>query len=69
VLSWVRQTPGAPAVVVSLNFTAEPQTVSLAVAGTSGKTKTLLKTPGAADPISLNAIKLGPFGVYVGEVR
>jgi len=69
VLSWVRQTPGAPAVVVSLNFTAEPQTVSLAVAGTSGKTKTLLKTPGATDPASLNAIKLVPFGVYVGEVR
>ncbi|MGD0858843.1 MAG: alpha-glucosidase [Terracidiphilus sp.] len=27
VLSWLRQAPGAPAVVVSVNFTAEPQTV------------------------------------------
>jgi alpha-glucosidase len=69
VLSWVRQTPGAPAVVVSVNFTAEPQTVSLTVPGASGKTKTLLKTPGAADPASLGQIQLGPFGVYVGEVQ
>ena len=29
VLSWMRQAPGAPTVVVSVNFTAEPQTVNL----------------------------------------
>jgi len=58
-----------PAVVVSVNFTAEPQTVSLSVPQTSGKTKTLLKTPGAADPVSLDRIVLGPFGVYIGGVR
>jgi alpha-glucosidase len=69
VLSWVRQTPGAAAVVVSVNFTAEPQTVSLTVPGATGATKTLLKTPGAADPASLAQIQLGPFGVYVGEVQ
>jgi len=69
VLSWVRQTPGAPAVVVSVNFTAEPQTVSLSVPGSGGKTKTLLKTPGGADPASLSAIELGPYGVYIGEVQ
>jgi len=28
VLSWMRQTTGAPGVVVSLNFTADPQTVN-----------------------------------------
>jgi len=33
------------------------------------KLKTLLKTPGAADPSSLNQVQLGPFGVYVGEVQ
>ena len=69
VLSWLRQAVGAPAVVVSVNFTAEPQTVSLAVAGASGKIKTLLKTPGAADPVSLNAVRLGPYEVYIGEVQ
>ena len=72
VLSWVRQVPGSPAVVVSLNFTADPQTVSLTVPGAttgSGKLTTLLKTPGAQDPASLQSIELGPFGVYIGEVQ
>lgn len=69
VLSWLRQTPGALPVVVSVNFTAEPQTVALSVPGSGGKTKTLLKTPGAPDPDSLERIALGPFGVYIGEVR
>jgi alpha-glucosidase len=69
VLSWVRQAEGAPAVVVSVNFTAMPQTVSLSVPGTGGKPKTLLKTPGGADPASLGQIELGPFGVYIGEVK
>jgi alpha-glucosidase len=69
VLSWMRRTPGAPAVVVAANFTAEPQSVKLSVPGASGKVKTLLKTPGAADPASLDRIELGPFGVYIGEVR
>jgi hypothetical protein len=65
----MRKAPGAPAVVVAANVTASPQTVSLSVPGASGKTKTLLKTPGAAEPKSLGAIELGPFGVYIGEVR
>jgi alpha-glucosidase len=69
VLSWMRKAPGAPAVVVSVNFTAEPQAVSLSVPGAAGKTKTLLKTPGASEPVSAGSIQLGPFGVYVGEVR
>ena len=69
VLSWLRQAPGAPAVVVSVNFTADPQTVSLSVPNAGGKVKTLLKTPGAVDPVSLDQIVLGPFGVYIGEVE
>jgi alpha-glucosidase len=69
VLSWMRQTAGQPAVVVSANFTAEPQMVSLSVPGASGKTKTLLKSPGAVDPVSLTQIQLGPFGVFIGEVQ
>jgi alpha-glucosidase len=69
VLSWMRQSPGAPAVVVSVNFTAGQQTVNLSVPDTSGKVKTLLKTPGAADPVSIGQIELGPFGVYVGELE
>ena len=69
VLSWVRQTPGAPAVVVSVNFSAEPQTVSLSIPGSGGKVKTLLKTPGAADPKWLGQFVLGPYGVYIGELQ
>jgi alpha-glucosidase len=69
VLSWMRKAPEAPPVVVSVNFTAEPQTVILNIRGLSGKMKTLLKTPGAADPSSLGQIQLGPFGVYVGEIQ
>jgi alpha-glucosidase len=69
VLSWQRQAPGAASVVVSVNFTAEPQTVSLSVPNSSGNVKTLLKTPGAADPASIGQIQLGPFGVFVGELQ
>ncbi|MGA8042172.1 MAG: alpha-glucosidase [Terracidiphilus sp.] len=69
VLSWMRQSAGSPSVVVSVNFTADPQTVNLTAPGVSGAVKTLLKTPGATDPASLKAIQLGPFGVYIGEVQ
>ena len=72
VLSWTRQAEGAARVVVSVNFTAQPQTVSLTAGGaglTGAHLKTLLKTPGAADPVSLDHVELGPFGVYIGEVR
>jgi hypothetical protein len=54
--------------VVAVNFTADPQTVRLSVPGFNGKLKTLLKTPGAADPSTLEQIQLGPFGVYVGKI-
>jgi alpha-glucosidase len=69
VLSWVRQGSDNLSVVVSVNFTAEPQTVNLSMPGPGATLKTLLKTPGAPDPVSLQAIQLGPFGVYVGELR
>ncbi len=67
VLSWVRKGPGKVAVVVSINFKPEAQTVSLSVPGAGPNLKTLLKTPGAADPVSLQNIQLGPYGVYIGE--
>jgi hypothetical protein len=56
-------------VVVSVNFTADPQTVSLTVPNSSGTVKTLLKTPSAKDPASISQIELGPFGVYIGELK
>jgi len=69
VLSWVRKGSDNLSVVVSVNFKPEPQTVSLSVPGPGATLKTLLKTPGGADPVSLQAIQLGPFGVYIGELR
>jgi alpha-glucosidase len=69
VLSWMRQASGAPAVVISVNFTPDPQTVSLTVPNSTGTLKTLLKTPGAPNTTSLSQIELGPFGVYVGEIQ
>jgi alpha-glucosidase len=72
VLSWMRQVSGSSPVVVSVNFTADPQTVNLTggKAGLKpGHVKTLLKSPGGADPVSLNAVVLGPFGVFIGAVQ
>ena len=72
VLSWMRQAPGAHQVVVSVNFTAQSQTVNLARAGAglrSGHIKTLLKSPGGPEATALNRIRLGPFGVFIGEVE
>jgi len=72
VLSWLRQAPGAPQVVVSTNFTADPQIVDLETPGAglkAGHLKTLLKSPGAADPDSLDRIELPPFGVYIGQIE
>ena len=69
VLSWMRKADGESTVVVSVNFTAEPQTVSLNIPGQGAGLHTLLKTPGATDPVALRSIELGPFGVYVGEIK
>jgi alpha-glucosidase len=69
VLSWMRKGPDNLSVVVSVNFTPETQTFSLSVPGPGATLKTLLKTPGATDPVSLRSIQLGPYGVYVGELR
>jgi alpha-glucosidase len=72
VLSWMRQAPGASQVVVSVNFTANTEIVNLSIGGVGigeRKLKTLLKTPGAVEPVALDRITLGPFGVYIGEVQ
>lgn len=80
VLSWLRQAPGAPAVFISVNFTAEPQIVSLNVPFRGkASVETLLKSPGGTDlggvagPIDIQrtsvSIQLGPYGVYIGEVQ
>ncbi|MGB7134576.1 MAG: alpha-glucosidase [Acidobacteriaceae bacterium] len=72
VLSWLRKAPNGEAVVVACNLTEQPQTASfnLKAQGVNRfHLKTLLKTPGAPDPLSLDMVQLGPFGVYIGQVR
>jgi alpha-glucosidase len=68
----MRKVDGGETVVVACNFTAQPQTVSFepSAQGLHGESvRTLLKTPGAADPSSLHSIQLGPYGVYIGQVQ
>ena len=72
VLSWLRKARDGETVVVSCNFTARPQTVrfDLSAEGVhSARVKTLLMTPGASQPQSLNSIQLGAYGVYIGKVQ
>ena len=74
VLSYLRTArAGAAAVVVSLNMSAEPQTVSLdlsAAGAGHSKVKTLVASDGSlAGVTNATEIKLPPFASWVGEVR
>jgi alpha-glucosidase len=60
---------GDSTVIVALNFTAVGQKVNVSIPGSAGKVKTLLRTPGSDDPVSLRRIALAPFGVYIGKVQ
>ena len=72
VLSWLRKTPGSPAVIVACNFTARRQKVAfdLTPQGVNGKQlKTLVESPEMNPPASIQLIELPPFAVYVGQVE
>ncbi len=72
VLTWLRQVPGQPAVVVACNFTAQPRKISFDLSAhgiLSRQAKTLMKTPGSSDAPSLDNVQLPPFGVYMGQVQ
>jgi alpha-glucosidase len=74
VLSWLRSTgSGQSAVVVAMNFTAEPRTVSLdlTATGAAGKSvKTLLTdSPSLNSTSTLTNITLPPFATWIAEVR
>jgi len=72
VLSWLRKGPNGEAVVVACNFTVQPQKISFDLSAqgiTSKNVKTLMKTPGSSDPVSLDAVELPAFGVYIGKVQ
>jgi alpha-glucosidase len=74
VLSYVRKGVGGnPAIVVALNFTSEPQTVSLnpETAGVSGKKVSTLITdaPSLRETSSLHNITLPPYASWVGSIK
>jgi alpha-glucosidase len=73
VLSYVRKNPGqGPSVLVAMNFTAQPQTVSYALQpqGIQGTHATaLLADGGVASDVDLSHVVLPPFGVFVGQVQ
>jgi len=74
VLSFVREgVAGHPAIVVALNFTDQPQTISLdpSKANVTGKTVTTLLTnaPALKQTSSLQNITLPPFASWVGSIK
>jgi alpha-glucosidase len=74
VLSYLRKgTDGSASVVVSLNFTAQPQTVSLDLAGTgvtAGNVKTLMTDdPSLQSATNLTHIVLPPFASWMASVQ
>lgn len=73
VLSYLRKNRGSgPSVLVAINFTAQPHTVSFqlksfGIAGT--KVKTLLQDSSIAASVPLDHLELPPLTVYIGEVQ
>ncbi len=64
----------APAIVVVCNFSAKPVMLSLAsdmlrLHLRGSFLRTVLRSDTAMGPMNLNAVKLPPFGVYIGELR
>ena len=73
VLSYARVTGDGGAVLVALNMSADPQSVSLDLPGAGivpGRVRTLLASPGTLSVIrSLRRIQLPPFAAWVASVR
>ena len=74
VLSYLRKgVNGSPSIVVVLNFTAQPQTISLdtQAAGVKATTvKTLLTNDSSLEQTnSLNKITLSPFASWIGSIK
>jgi alpha-glucosidase len=67
VLAYLRKLPDR-AVVVALNFTAQPQTVKMNATGGKTAQPLLTTASGEATQQGLDSLKLEPFGVFVGEI-
>ena len=73
VLSYLRQIPGqTTAVLVAMNFTDQPQTVSYNLQSHGIKTSTaheLLEDQGVEQTVNLHHLHLPPFAVFIGQVQ
>ena len=74
VLSYLRRNQGAgDSVLVAMNMSAEPKSISFDLSGLGVKHKTLellLRSPqGPLNPASLTDITIPPFGVLIGAVH
>ena len=73
VLSYLRKNPGhGPSVLVAMNFTAQPHTVSynLQSQGIHGHRATaLLEDGGVKKTVDLGSVTLPPFAVFIGSVQ
>ena len=72
VLTYLRLAPDGQAILVSLNMSAEPQTLSLdlhAAGVHHSHLKTLLSNPRDIQSTTANKITLPPFAAWVAEVR
>jgi hypothetical protein len=58
-------------VVISVNFTGEQQVVNMGGGKQpkAGSLRVLLESPGVPDLASLDRNELGPYGVFLGEIR
>lgn len=68
VLSFLRKTPDGKALLVAVNFANSPQTVSFHLSGRHARTVLAsFATPSHA--LSLDDLKLPPYGSYIGEIQ
>jgi alpha-glucosidase len=67
VLSWLRKSNDGKSVVVALNFTASPQTVTLDQ--TKQATTVLSSFSKVGDSTNLSHVTLPPYGAYIGQVQ
>ena len=75
VLVWLRKPASGPSVLVACNFSAQPKIISVRadfkkaqVRGSFMRTM-MQSNPGRSPAMDADAVKLEPFGVYIGQVQ
>jgi alpha-glucosidase len=73
VLSYLRRTDSGDAVLVAMNFTAQPQTISLDLSGSgeafSAVTTLLTDAPGLRHASSTQGLSLPPYATWIAKLH